>query len=209
MKEQPRNAAAILLTLLVVGASFLWVFHPWKPFPDSTGRGLWRARRSASSIQSVDIFELYGAYQRNPISADARWKGKTVTLEGMVFGIGRDSSTNKSFINLGYDEYPYRYGRYGYARYIYADCYLTREPESSLSSLVIDDEIKISGVISGVAPSGRVVVVDCKYIGKVSSKPVSLYEDESTEDLQYMPPGSRPDGAPQSGPWPDPIVPIQ
>lgn len=109
------------------------------------------AETKVEEVITVDYKELHKEYMDNPISADAKYKGKTLKLTGKVDDIDREIAGN-TYITFEID--------------FLEDIRITfkKSEESKVAQLKKGQQVTIKGKCTGTLLSTTVALADCEII---------------------------------------------
>ncbi len=102
-------------------------------------------------IISVTAYKLFGDYEANEVSADAKYKDKTLNISGTIDSIGKDIMSNP-FVSLKGKEY------FGFVQ-----CLFSRGDEQKLVNLSKGQGITLQGDSSSRV-IGNVLVQNCSIV---------------------------------------------
>jgi hypothetical protein len=105
---------ALIGAVVVIGLACLFFFgvlagvapHNTQTTPESSGAQSVDAPQPPAPAIQVSATQLYFDYHRNEVAADAKYKDKVLTLDGIVTGINKDA-LGEMYLTLatGFDEY--------------------------------------------------------------------------------------------------------
>ena len=129
------------VTLLVIFGAFLGL-----PLGCSTLRDATNSRSSESAPAKISAEDLYKTFQSNEVAAADRYKGKTLTVSGMLGNMGEAMGSTYVFL-VDDHQTPM------------VECFFADEQKDSLSRLKKGQTVSIKGTCKGLL--GVVDLEDC------------------------------------------------
>lgn len=102
---------------------------------------------SQLQLQSV---ELYWEYEMNSIAADVKYKGKVLSVTGVIMDIGRDIYGHAYILLFGNPPFG-------------VQCFFPKHNESMIAQLTIGEEVTVLGVCDGYIVN--VILTGCEILG--------------------------------------------
>lgn len=110
-----------------------------------------RQVKSAQAEASVSAQQLYNQYEANEVEADNRYKGKVISVTGVIGDIGKDITDN-AYVLLSSGDL---FGMFG------VQCFFDESQEASFTSLRTGQQVAIKGRVDG--KFGNVFLKDCTF----------------------------------------------
>jgi hypothetical protein len=110
-----------------------------------------RQVKSALAEASVSAQQLYNQYEANEVEADNRYKGKVISVTGVIGDIGKDITDN-AYVLLSSGDL---FGMFG------VQCFFDESEEQNFGSLRTGQQLTIKGRCDG--KFGNVFLKDCTF----------------------------------------------
>jgi hypothetical protein len=107
-----------------------------------------KAEAEFAALPQVSAANLHKEYDENEVTADAKWKGKTVVVSGKIHSIEKDF-TGDAYVTLSWEKYGFETVRCDFGK--------NMEP---LKTLKKGDSVKIKGRVNGFLMH-NVMIRDC------------------------------------------------